>query len=689
MRNIFEDPKIYKKEIIEKVRIPIEKRKKIDGKSLTCVFFTKFCEVGCSFCFFNSKKKRLGLPQEKFEFSDYGFERFIDFLNKSNNGYLLVSGAGEPFEKKEYIMQTVSKAISDRIVIVTSGFWAKNYSQAEEIILELYKRLTSRASSTHLVLRLSVDKCHYHQLGFDIVNNIFSVFRKYFKGNKNFELQVHTMINDNTMDKIIENFGDCKKTNHEIRPSDNEKIIKIVPERYKLSFDDGYEIIVGMAKTFYPNLMANVNNPELLSKSLSVFDEDMIYSEHGNPAIVKNTDGKLGFDFWLNYNGNVTAWGNQTLDDINNIYVDDYEKVIQDTYDNIISYSFIDKGYQYRKNIVKEVSPEAVYRTESSNERDFAGMMMLEETKTALYYAIRVIKDYLKSGELQKKDIESLSSELQETISKSKEELIRLYECSDYSILDQYADKMAFNLSDWLDLYTLIRLGHYKVSERQIARDLSYIKLFHKGEVVEGIESLINNINKQEQYQRIMERINLMNPKALDLCIKRNKLGILKRITPIIRIVIEKDGYILLASPTKENIRFSQDMIFLPGGAIEHTESARDAAVRKVHDEIDYDGRIFVTDFLGILENIWDNNGKPYHEMDIVFRATIDSVDINNPPKGKEGDVKFNWYKVDDMNSLNILPKSFCELIPSWLEIENSVKINKIYKTEIFGKLQI
>ncbi len=373
--------------------------------------------------------------------------------------------------------------------------------------------------------------------------------------------------------------------------------------------------------------MVDINNPNPSSCALSVFDKDMSYSEHGNPSVTKNVDGTFGFDFWLHYNGNITAWGNQAIDDTNNIYVDDYEKVIQDTYNNIISYSFIDKGYKYRKDIINEVSPEAVLRTEYSNERDFAGMMMLEETKVALYFAVRIIQDYLETGELNNDDLQSLAPELLETISKNKEDIQLLYKMSDYSILDQYADGIDFDLLNWIDLYTLIKLGHYKVSDRQISRDLSYIKLFRHNEMVEDIDTLIKNVNKQEQYQRVIEKIIPMNPVALASCITRNKLGILKRIAPIVRIVIEKDGYVLLASPTKVNIRFKPDMIFLPGGAVEHTESARNAATRKIYNEIDYKGNIHITDFLRILENIWDNNGKPFHEMDIVFKATIDNIE--------------------------------------------------------------
>lgn len=688
MINIFENPKIYKREIIEKIRIPIEKRKKFNGKSFTCVSFTGFCRVGCPFCFYKSNDRKIGLPLERLEFSDYGFERFLEFLNKSNNGYLLVAGGGEPFEKQEYVMQTVSKAISDRIVLVTSGMWAKNYDQAEEIILELYNRLNSRTSRTHLVLRLSVDKCHYRQLGFDVVNNIISVFKKYFKQNENFELQIHTMLNDNTMDEVIEKLGNCKKVNHEIKPSDNNQTIKIIPERYKLVFDDGYEVVLGMAKVFHSNLMVDINDTERISHALSIFDEDMKCSEHGNPSLLESFGGQLGFDFWLNYNGNISTWGNQSLDDVNNIYIDDYEKIIQDAYENIIYYSVLDKGHVYREKIINEVNPKAVLRAKAINIRDYAPTVLLEEIKTVLYYAVIVIKNYLAEGKLTCNDISNLSDELLETINKSKQEIQKLYVSSNYCILDQYLNKKEFNLLEWLDLYTLIKKGHYDVSSGQIAKDMAYIRLFHKNEMTDDTEQLIKTIDKKSQYNRRVEKVTAMKPEAVDFCVRRNNLGVLKKITPMVRIVIEKDGYILLSCATKENIRFKQDMFSLPGGRVEHTESSKDAAIRKIHDEIDYKGKIRITGFLGILENIWDNNGRPYHEMDIVFRAAIDSVDVNNPPKGKEGDIEFHWCKIEDMDSLNILPKSFVKLVPQWLHRSKSVKLIDVLSTEIFGELK-
>lgn len=520
--NIFDNPKRYKDTITTTVKVPEFKTKKYNGKSFACVFFTKFCNAGCPFCFFKSDTRKYAIPQEKFEFSDYGFEKFISFINASNNGYILISGGGEPFEKENYVMETLKRAKTDRIVIVTSGIWAQNYDNAKRIIFQLYECIKNRNDDLKVVLRLSLDKSHFQQLGYDLVNNIINIFRINFSRNKNFELQIHTMINDDTIDNVIKTMGNCRKIDGgEIRVSDNEKLVKIVPKRCRILFEDGYEILVGMAKVFFPNLKVNLLNSNTVSRALSVFDEDMDYSEYNNPSVITNVNAQLGFDFWINYNGNITTWGNQQLDNLNNLYVDSYEKIISDLYGNIISYSFIDKGYCYRERVINEINSKAVLRSKAINIRDYAGALILEEHKTALYYSIRVIQDYLKAGVLYDSELLQLPEELQKVIKLSKKELINLYNMSEYNILSQYKDDDRFTVEQWLDIFTLIKLGHYDINNAQIANGL---KVFNKrfGEHLTDLNNL-PNLDNGQQYARLIERITFMKKEAIDLCMNRKE----------------------------------------------------------------------------------------------------------------------------------------------------------------------
>lgn len=154
-----------------------------------------------------------------------------------------------------------------------------------------------------------------------------------------------------------------------------------------------------------------------------------------------------------------------------------------------------------------------------------------------------------------------------------------------------------------------------------------------------------------------------------------------KRINPIARIVIIKDGYILLSSATNSNARFSSKFHFLPGGHVEHTESAKATIIREMAEEFEDSDKVNVTDFLGVLECVWDNKGKPYHEINLVFKGEIDEIDINNPPKSKESHITFAWYKLDCLDDLNILPRTFSKIIPRWLKKNNNT--SDMFQTEI------
>lgn len=158
-----------------------------------------------------------------------------------------------------------------------------------------------------------------------------------------------------------------------------------------------------------------------------------------------------------------------------------------------------------------------------------------------------------------------------------------------------------------------------------------------------------------------------------------------KRINPIARIVVVKNGYILLTSATNKNERFSSDLHFLPGGHVEYTESARDTIIRELNEEIENSHDIKVNGFLGILECIWDNKGTHYHEINIVFRGEVETIDINNPPKSKEGHILYNWYKIDELEKLHILPKKLMHLIPQWLKLYNDNNDN-LLQTDIYNK---
>lgn len=519
--NLFSAPQPYIKQIIESVRVPEDKRKVFAGKSLASIFLTKFCDAGCAHCFFKSGKDRVVNPQEQCEFSDYGFERFIDFINASNNGYLLVIGGGEPFKKLPYVMDIVKRVKTDRLILVTNGMWGQTYENAKKIIFDLYDCYKQRETPTKLILRLSVDKWHITQIGYELVDNIINVFKKFFKDEVDFELQIHTLIDDPSLDEIAARRKDFQIIRtHETGISDNEEIIKISPYRCRMNFNDGYVIYVGIARTFYSTLKPNLKNPnETFQKALQIYDDDMEFSAFDNPSVILNKDGSLGLNFWVNYNGNVALWGNQQLTDLKNVYVDDYDEIIKGAFENIIAYSFLDRGYKNRLRIIDEVNHQAVIRSKAINIRDYAGAAILEEKITVLYYAIRVIQDYLKDGVLQKKDLRKLSPELLEAIFLDRDVLRKMYKQSNYTIISEYMERAEFVEEDWKDLFTLIQLGHYDVSTEQIQEGLDYYN--------RHVRTPINSIKEAfctstEHYERLNNRLTFMKQEAIEWCTQNN-----------------------------------------------------------------------------------------------------------------------------------------------------------------------
>lgn len=526
--NIFENPKQYLDEIVRNIKLNNQKR--LTGKSFICAFFTKKCKGGCEFCFFKSNYNNLEDIEESYEMSEEGFHKFINFVNDSNNGYLLLSGGGEPFEKSEYVIKTIQKAKTDRIVIATNGMWARDYQEAKKMIKKLSNALNKRDKKIPVTLRISMDKYHYKNLGDDIYKNIIDIFSKEYANDEFLKLKFHTIIGDNTIAKFAEKNKYIIDNNVLRNISDNNKIFKLMPEKFQMIIKEDYSIDISAAKLFYPIVTPNLNK-EINEEAIKVFDTDIQISETNNPTRVQNIEGEDGIDFWVNYNGNITTWQNEQKNSIYNLYVDDYKAIEDASYNNILSYAVIDKGYYYREEIYNEINPKAVIRAKLSNMRDLSTALLTNESKSNLYYAIRVIQDYKDNI-----DLSNISKELLDYIQLSKKELITQYNKSDYSILDEYMDE-DFNSIEWHDLFYTISLGEYDISPKAMKRGIDYYNQNNNSNYksFEDVLNSIKNDNLLKRNDRIIERLTRMKKEARDYCLfskalKDNNIEIMKQV---------------------------------------------------------------------------------------------------------------------------------------------------------------
>lgn len=507
MTNVFNQPLTYISEIEKHISIPIEKRKTFKGKTMAFVFLTKFCEVECAHCFFRSRKSKEVKNKKEYELSEEGIEKLITFLNQSNNGYLAILGGGEPFHRFDYILKILENVKTDQIVLVTSGVWATDDKQAKTMIDTMAEVIRKRKNKTQVILRVSVDKWHRSKISADTICHIIEIMKPY-QERQDIKLQLHGINGDTTLEETLKQYGNFKVENKRNLASDNDKILKIGYQRYDCIFDNGMKIEVGLAQKFFSNLKVNLKKQqENLKDILKIFEDDIERNCFGNPSLVKNKENEDGLDFLMSYNGNVSTWCNEQTYDLNNIYKHSYDEVINRTFQNVISYSFIDKGYQYRENIFKEVNPLAVLKSKAINIRDYSCASLMEERNSVLYYAIRVIQDYIKENILEVENLKGLSKELQEVIKLPKWQVIELYHKASYTILDEYWGKEGVTKEEWKDLFNLIDLGHYNIEENDV-KDAIYYFNANYHENIKGIEECKEN--SSEQYERLLNRVSYM-----------------------------------------------------------------------------------------------------------------------------------------------------------------------------------
>ena len=130
----------------------------------------------------------------------------------------------------------------------------------------------------------------------------------------------------------------------------------------------------------------------------------------------------------------------------------------------------------------------------------------------------------------------------------------------------------------------------------------------------------------------------------------------------IVRGVIEHEGHLLLTTPSAHNKSFAQGLYFLPGGHVDHNEGARQALAREINEEMGLE--VKESAFCGVLECSWDRKGQVYHEIDLVYRLSLEGLSLAHPPKPLDhGFHEFVWMPVERLGEITLLPETLKPLI--------------------------
>lgn len=509
--NPFDLSKKYRKSFLEGNFLRNFPKKKFEGKGILYVFPTRFCSVGCEFCFLRSKPKNQE-NNNKNNYSVDGIQKVVNFANQVNIGHTVISGGGEPFQEFDCIKYILRYIHSERIVIATSGYWASSKSLIHHYITTIVSTLKQRERKTTCVIRLSVSEFHSRTLGIKHILQLIKYFQENLQNDTHLELQIHTFIDDNQLDKVLAHLTGSSIQMIGNNISDNPILKKNMPIQKKITLSSGYSFIVGFTKVINAN--ASVNFHDIHSWSLScadVYDFDLKVSEDDNPTNVVNFNRTTGINWEASYNGNITTWQNQVPDHMHNLYQDDSSSILDKIMNDPIMLSVLEKGFYYREKIVREVEPELAMKPKAIGIRDFAGQILFETPKMRLYYMIRVLQDWHHEERLTRAMLDLWPKEFVQLVQMSLTELQRNYFESDQNIFSLYTEKEFFCEKEWMNLFKLIKLGHYRLSDKELRDGINVfnskcqenLKLNSLGEIaIQGAEDLLQAVIDRFSYQK-------------------------------------------------------------------------------------------------------------------------------------------------------------------------------------------
>jgi len=128
-----------------------------------------------------------------------------------------------------------------------------------------------------------------------------------------------------------------------------------------------------------------------------------------------------------------------------------------------------------------------------------------------------------------------------------------------------------------------------------------------------------------------------------------------KKIDVLVRAIIIVNGKIVVCK--KKNKRY----YFFPGGHIEFGESAKKALRREIKEELGLS--IKKSSFIGGSEHSFIEDGKKYHEINLIFYTEVNKEKIES----REEHLQFFLFDKKELIKQRVLPQILKNSVLRWL----------------------
>lgn len=122
-----------------------------------------------------------------------------------------------------------------------------------------------------------------------------------------------------------------------------------------------------------------------------------------------------------------------------------------------------------------------------------------------------------------------------------------------------------------------------------------------------------------------------------------------------IRAVIRNRGRILVCWNKKKGY------YFFPGGHLEFGESFDEALAREIKEELG--GKIKNSSFIGLVDNLFREDGEQHHEINLVFLVEVGKTDYSS----REDHIEFAFFDKKGLAGSLVYPVALKKAVLKWL----------------------